>query len=695
MPERTIAILAAVFVGWSTAFGSVAPLPPRPFGDVSGADRHQVRQVAGVWTLSLSRGKPGQVAVKLPGRARAYVLPAFEGVYVETGDRELMGWLRRQSPLGATEQLTVPFVALCYGDGQWVYALPQPYYAAVVVEEDGGLSVRFDVTPNRAGASLAIQAWRVKGSPIDAALSVRKWLRRRGQWRSLKEKIAGNPRVGRLLGAAHIYLWGDGVFCWHDVPRAKWPGLGRAMREAKADSVLARIAGRLKKEQRKALDEIATARWPSRYAKRVLAGAIADALREPALTRRPSGRPLHETVAANKKAFVHAAGTFLAPAETWGDGASAALLRKLKDAGIDRAVLITGDLDSALASPHVAKAADGMGYLFAPYDSYGSVHRPGAAETTWATAQFDRRLYDSGMIVKADGKPTRGFKGVGYRLSPIAAWPYVQRRVRSRMKQVPFTAWFLDVDAFGEFFDDYHPSHRATKPADAAARRRRMRWLSDQHGLVVGSEGGTGVMTDVLHFGHGVVLPHYGWGDPELRKRGGRYDLGRYWPPDQPEVFFKPAAVAPKYRRPLFTPADRLPIYQAVFGDSVVVTHHWQNGSLKYPNQRSTTALLELLYNVPPLYHLNRNTWRDRGGVIAKRHAFQSPIHRRLATAPLVGFAWLTDDRLLQRTTFATEAGEVSLVANFDRKGRGRYPPRSLSVEGQMKLSRNVYRVAE
>ena len=33
------------------------------------------------------------------------------------------------------------------------------------------------------------------------------------------------------------------------------------------------------------------------------------------------------------------------------------------------------------------------------------------------------------------------------------------------------------------------------------------------------------------------------------------------------------------------------------------------------------------------------------------------PLHRRLATQPLSGFAWLTSDRQVQQTRFADGAG--------------------------------------
>ena len=72
--------------------------------------------------------------------------------------------------------------------------------------------------------------------------------------------------------------------------------------------------------------------------------------------------------------------------------------------------------------------------------------------------------------------------------------------------------------------------------------------------------------------------------------------------------------------------------------------------------------LLELLYQVPPLYHLNLQEFQKRKGQIQRHYAFFSPLHRETALLPLTRFQWLTPDRMVQRTTFGEQ---LELVANF------------------------------
>ena len=85
-------------------------------------------------------------------------------------------------------------------------------------------------------------------------------------------------------------------------------------------------------------------------------------------------------------------------------------------------------------------------------------------------------------------------------------------------------------------------------------------------------------------------------------------------------------------------------------------------GSLKFSDQMDTVELLELLYNVPPLYHLNLKEFNVHKARIKAHSAFFSPLHRELGLLPMTDFVWLTPDRMVQRTTFGNR---VEMVANF------------------------------
>jgi len=220
----------------------------------------------------------------------------------------------------------------------------------------------------------------------------------------------------------------------------------------------------------------------------------------------------------------------------------------------------------------------------------------------------------------------------------------------------------MDCDAFGQYFDDYAPGHRASRAQDCAARVDRMKWIANILGGRVGSEGGFALAASAICFGHGVLTPAIGWGDKDLTNEHSPWWLGGYWPPEAPQVFFMAAPLKAHYRIESYDPRFRLPLYEVVFHDCVVATHHWSSASLKFKGLEDVTALMEQLYNVPPLYHFTRDEFaRHRQGILA-HYRFFSPLHRRLAYQPLAGFRWLTPDRLVQVTVFGDG---TKLIGNF------------------------------
>ena len=656
--------------------------------------------------LTFRRNEPGRLEWPvLSTRPRGFVVPDFEGVYVGGGDAELMGWLAGRGAMSATADLSLPLLGFDLGDRTLVWFLPSPYYAEVQVTDDDPprAAVTHTWTPNRKGAAYEVVLALGEAGPLAAPRAYRRWLEERGEIVTLADKIAANPVVGRLRGAPHIYLWGDDYLSRHDVSRGRWPSFAAELltrAEGEPDGFVGRLVASLSTEGHEALVELAGAEHGYPYATRRAATALSDALARTGLSSHDPGASPAEVAAANAEALAAAFPEDLEDPRRWGDGFSIALLEALKDGGLDRALLITSDLDNAPLKPWVAARADELGWLYGPYDSYHSIHDPDAGpDDTWATAQFDRELWETGGVRLAGGSWSKGYMGRGRHLSPLAARPWVARRVDTLLATTPSTAWFVDCDAYGEFFDDYHDAHPATREADADARRERLRWLGEERGLVVGSEGATAVMTSALHFGHGVTTPVLGWGDERLKGRESPWSLGVYWPPDEPSVHFAAVPLHPDYRRPYFEPRDRLPLHHAVFGDAVVTTHHWGFGSLKFAGEEGTVELLELLYAAPPLYHLNRARWsKDRERIV--RHVrFWGPLHEALATAHLVDFSWLSDDRLVQRTTFAAATGPVQLTVNFASDAREaagvRVPPRSVIVSGLPGLQERVYSVRE
>jgi hypothetical protein len=250
------------------------------------------------------------------------------------------------------------------------------------------------------------------------------------------------------------------------------------------------------------------------------------------------------------------------------------------------------------------------------------------------------------------------------------------------MRDVPYNYYFIDCDAYGQVFDDYSPLHLSTQQQDAAARADRLSWIRDTFDVVIGSEGGCSYFAPVIHVAEGMFTPVIGWGDADMKSRDSQYFVGGYYPPDGPRVFVQRVPLKEEYVYLHYDPRFRLPLNEIVFHDSFVSTHHWGSSSLKFTTVRDTVALTEMLYQCPPLYHLNLDEFKANRDWIVTHYEFFSPVHREVGFAPMTDFAWLTPDRLVQRTVFADR---VELIANF---GTREYEKSGLTVPAQSVVAR-------
>ncbi|MEM6333945.1 MAG: glycoside hydrolase [Planctomycetota bacterium] len=636
--------------------------------------------------VELAVGVDGVATWWLPGDADAWVLPVVGGVEVRRADLAMRSWLLEHQPFHLLE---LPVVGATRGGVTTTAIVPWPHYAQIVVGESGddlAVGVRFVFPERRLGATLVeVVIAETEASPIAPAMALRAW-RDGGEGLggvpprvTLADKAKKNPNIDRLLGAPHLYLWGNALFSRQDVPRRRWIAVAESLRAAPAGATLGRLTATFTDDERAAVAELASADWPMGYLTRTLAAAIDRGLRDPAWLDQPADRSLGHVIDRNREALVSTLPNDLADPATWGGAMSPALLVAMERAGIDQALLLLSNLYADTPRPDFAAAAERAGYLLGRYDSYHSVHAPHAGPNdTWDTAQFDRMAYEQGRVIRADGAGKPGFRGRGYHFAPSFAEPYVKRRIGGVLAETPQTAWFFDCDAAYEYFDDYRPGREATRLDDVAARLARLRWAADAHGLVVGSEGGSLLFANAIAFGHGVHTPYFGHHYAGYRDRSSPYFGGRHWPPDQPDQSFKPIPLPDEVVSPYFDPAARVPLYQAAARDEVVTSHHWAYDSIKLSNVAATRELMELLYLVPPMLHVSRATFVERHAAVADRFKLFAELHGAYGFAPMVSFEHVTDDRLVQRTVFDNGSSRLTLTANFAPDERAGIPGRTI-----------------
>jgi len=350
-------------------------------------------------------------------------------------------------------------------------------------------------------------------------------------------------------------------------------------------------------------------------------------------------------------------------AYVWGDGRDLAFLDDLKALGVRRIVL-SYDQDPRTQKPVVGPAylakASGLGYLAGPYEAFDN-GQPEATADMPSAIWGD--LYPSGCLRDAGGQMVAGYANRGCQMSSEAIArhagpPSPASRYAGHVKDGASQV-FVDVDAFGVFYQDHSPDHPMSMARDRANRLARLGMAIDRFHLVLGSENVTAWSSGVAHYSHGTAQAHASAVWPLL---GDTARFGGYWPPDRPSLYFAPFAPTADEARALFGAADRLPLFEAVFHDSVVAADRWEFGLVKAPGQARRRFARSLLYGTPTMWNLDRRELARVGPWLKAAQDDFAAAHGVRTPVLLTGFDWLTPDRLVQQATYAD--GRV-LTANF------------------------------
>ncbi|NEW06533.1 glycoside hydrolase [Paenibacillus sp. SYP-B3998] len=612
----------------------------------------------------------------------SYMLPLGEGKRIPSNDPDWISFLKDES-MSFSEAFSMRFFALNKNN----------YAVLYIVENSFRNTVNFDTNPHISFAlshdfstvdpdkTYSFRIYVTDNNPVSIASLYKRFIQEKGEFRTLAEKAAKNQNIEKLYGAPHIYVWNQSFLSNKDI---QWSQLKAKLDKPFMDWVVSLL---LKvdedgQEKAKSFKEIRKQDYVDDYQKKTIISGLNRVLREKdfynrgifteldEVSRKYVDRGLEhinevELYDLNKRVLKSKLGAAAAPVEAWGSKDSTELLGKLQDAGIKHAWLGLPNWTAAYKKPDFVKQANESGYLIAAYDSYHSIHQE--ENPDWNTAIFkDKSLYEKATMSKKNGEKRTGFLGKGRILNPMLSLPSVKERMNTILSTgIPFNSWFIDVDAAGEFHDDYAPDHTMTEKQDMEAKLARMTFIRDEKKLVIGSESGNDYASSTIAYAHGIETPVIKWGDPDMRtNKNSPYYVGGYWTPlgDVPERYGKQVPVKDEYLKVYIDPVYSLPLYKLVYNNSVITTHHWEWGSLKIKDQIGTRMLKELLYNVPPLYQLDDATWEKNKQWIVPYLAVWSPMHEKAIKQEMTAYTSLSADNLVQSTSYGAD---LTIVVNF------------------------------
>ncbi|MBO7744650.1 glycoside hydrolase [Paenibacillus sp. MWE-103] len=618
--------------------------------------------------------------------ADEYDLPLGEGKRIPAADANWREFLKGQT-MTWSESFAMDFFALHNGSDPFalVYVVANKFNDEVTFDADPNVSFGFahafpSMNPDK---SYGFRLYVTKNDPASIVAPYKSYVAEKGGLVTLQEKAKANPNVAKLYGAPQIYLWSESILTDADVD---WPKL-RALLKGKLGDWLVGLMSGTADGSAELSDVLKTASgqdYMDKYQKGVVLGALNQALKLPNLyAPDPFPNPGDDArkllaqgadklseqkrYELNKPLLARALGDAAGDPSGWGQADSTGLVKDLRSAGIAHAWIGLPNWADGLMNPQLVDAADESGYLIAPYDSYHSIHE--GQDPSWNTASFpDPALYEDATIARKDGTKIAGFLGQGRKLNPTLSLPLVKQRVAGILQDgIGYNSWFIDCDATGEIFDDYSPAHVTTQQQDLNARLERLGYVANDLGMVVGSEGGNDYASGVIAFAQGIESPIIAWGDPDMRdKKDSPYYVGGYYAASGiPDRYGKPVPIKPLYERVYVDPAYSLPLYKLAYNDAIITTNHWEWGSDKIKGDEPERMLYELLYNVPPLYHLDRATWEKEKSVIMPFLDVWSPFHEQALTQAMTGFAVLSGDRLVQRAEYGDD---LKVTVNFSQK---------------------------
>lgn len=614
-------------------------------------------------TLSFNAEKTGLLPwFVLPEKTETLALPLSEGMRVPLSNKAWSRYLASEyEQVNTTYDFKLPLWTQQQDDITMSWILLNPYNNQVQFREkaQSNLSMRsaHDFTALNLNepfqVMLHVEQLEKGQSSIDSLLSgarrYRAYLQESGQFNRFAEKVQRFPQTKKMIGAIQVYLWGQALLSEADVKN--WRQFAQYLRTREATWLTAFFSD---EAQQLLLDLPESIAWLDRYQQRVLIDAVNQALvaQIPNPESADNLKAARDQASKRKKRVKEKVGKYLHTEESWGQGTSLPVIQALQNAGIKDLWLGLDDWTGAFYHPEAVAEAIKAGYLIGPYDSYNTAI-PKGVNDSWLTAQIPDDIRNECAIQHVSGEKQKGFQKKGFYLNPLCRQEYPKQRMQQILSLGGFNSYFLDVDGTAMVREDYYPSRRSSERQMTEAFNARMNWVTEQR-IVLGSEDGNALTTQSLVFAHGLETIGFGWMDADMKKNSqSPYFLGRWYPQEAPAVFFKQAKVKEPYKTLLFSPQFRLPLYQTVFHDAHVSSHHWSFDSLKFSDVQTERDLIAMLYNTPPMVHISRSSLTTRLDALKHYQQGYSFAHHRLWDKALIGLKFLAENGQVQQSHFS------------------------------------------
>jgi len=332
---------------------------------------------------------------------------------------------------------------------------------------------------------------------------------------------------------------------------------------------------------------------------------------------------------------------------------SLSIVKEMKSLGIDWI------LWSNRRSSDVIKTMNNMdGILTSRYDIYQDLMDPQIVKEKlrgqhpdWTQAAWPEDLMLDGNGDWRKGWRVKGKDGEMYPCGVLCdkqALKYARQRVPEELKTHPYRCRFIDTTTASPWRECYHPDHPMTHSESRHWKMQLLRFMSEEMKLVTGSETGHDAAVPYVHYFEGML------------------SLGPYRVPDAGRNMVKPLDEVPQHvARFQVGQKYRLPLWELVYHDCVVAQWYWGDYNNKLPAIWDKRDLFNILYGTPPMFMFNNKIWKENKDRFVKSYKDICPVARAVGYSEMTDHRFLTDNRDVQQTTFASG---IKITVNFGEK---------------------------
>lgn len=558
----------------------------------------------------------------------AIILPLFGGVYIPTSHNIWKEFLTKIYPeFNTNTDINLPLISFKQQDKLISIIFMNRFnnFVSIIEQQtkDYQLQVTHDFNNLDPYIPLDIIINVTEFNMLSGAKKYRQVLREKNKLPSLLKK---NNNIYRLLGAMHLFLWGHTPLTPSDIN--DWSLLRENLQ---LDTI---IPTRLKQHFTKGIiNLISNDKQYTAQEQSVLINALNHASHKIA-------NNYQDQLFILSSVLKNAA----ADSDTWGGGLSHNMLNQLDKANIKKLWL-------------------GFSITSFPHQNYNSIAK--AIDHDWLVSP----IYTAGQLTLNDNpeiyhkcRIKQNDSHANPILNPRCHASYAREFIDKLQKKLWANSLMINHDVFGRVISDNREQHALSERDFTIAVNSKLKWAKRELKGPIATISSNDALVEDATLIYGITNQFIWHKTGNILADSSEYFLGKHQPSYEPESIFQNKPLHPLLADTVFNYYYRIPLFQAVFNESVITSNHPFIDAFKFKELVAKQLLMSLLHNHPPSINLSLSQLDIRLPTIKKVSGFFAKSHPLLVRKTMETFNHISSDGSVQEIQYSDG---IACVANF------------------------------